>query len=266
MSKIKTFYRYFKDFIQYGQFRLVIASVVYLIFKKSFIGTRLYRGKLGYFLHRKGSLDFQFGNYAYEWAVKVFIGDHYKNYTHFLDIGANVGTYSVYVGKFGLKTYAFEPVYDNWKALNINLMLNNLERKVKAFNYGLSDVVTEAAFDFDPLNTGASHLSTIDPDDEACVQRSLPTTVTLVTLDQIRNELDIKPESPVLVKIDVEGMERQVLNGARKFIQEQTSLLFVIESIHTGEANLKNTLDEIAVFEYYPIDALNFAAKKIRNH
>ncbi|HQO50108.1 MAG TPA: hypothetical protein PK939_06750, partial [Bacteroidales bacterium] len=69
-KKITTFIRYFVDFLQYGQIRLVFASFIYILTKKSIIETRIFRGKLGFFLHRKGSLDFQFGIYAYEWSVK----------------------------------------------------------------------------------------------------------------------------------------------------------------------------------------------------
>ena len=88
MHKLTTFLRYLKDYLQYGQILLVFASIIYLITGKSYPRTRIFRGKLGIFLHRKGSLDFQFGNYAYEWGVKRFLLKHYTHYQSFFDVGA----------------------------------------------------------------------------------------------------------------------------------------------------------------------------------
>lgn len=265
MNKLKTFLRYFIDFLQYGQIRLFIASVFYILTKKSFIETRIFRGKLGYFLHRKGTIDFQFGNYAYEWNVKKVFLEHAKNYNVFVDIGANIGTYTIMHAAKGMKTFAFEPVYENYKALTINVMLNNLEHHTKVYNIGLSDKESTVGFAFDPLNTGASHLETLPAEDEAAEQRSIHTEIQLTRLDDLRSKMDIEPNDKVLMKIDVEGMEAEVLGGAKAFIQSCKELFIVMESVHSGEEKLKSILNAYAEFEYYPVDDLNFAAKKIAN-
>ncbi|HPE43532.1 MAG TPA: hypothetical protein PKV88_05575, partial [Bacteroidales bacterium] len=122
MHKIITFLRYLKDNLQYGQILLVFASIIYLITGRSYPRTRLFRGRLGLFLHRKGSLDFQFGNYAYEWSVKQFFLRHYSHHNSFIDVGANMGTYTIMFAKKGMKTIAFEPSASNFKALQINIM------------------------------------------------------------------------------------------------------------------------------------------------
>ncbi len=262
MLKVKTFYRYFTDFLQFGQITLVFASVYYLLTKKSFIRTRIYRSKLGCFLHRKGSIDFQFGNYAYEWNVKQFINKHAKHYSHFVDIGANIGTYSIFAANRGMRVIAFEPIYENFKALTINLMLNNFEKQVKCFNVGLSDKSTEADFTFDPLNTGASHMSTINTGlhpDEAHNPHEI---VRLITMDEALAGFNIPYEEGVILKIDVEGMEIEVLRGGVSFLKDHKNLLLVIESYHSGELAIKETLDSIAKFEYFHIDNLNFGARK----
>lgn len=265
MNKLKTFLRYFIDFLQYGQIRLFFASIVYILTKKSFIETRIFRGKLGYFMHRKGTIDFQFGNYAYEWNVKTVFLKHFKNYDVFIDIGANIGTYTIMHASKGMKTFAFEPVYENYKALTINVLLNNLERNTKLFNIGLADKETTVGFAFDPLNTGASHLETLPAEDEAAEQRSVHREIQLTRLDDIRAKMDIKKDEKILMKIDVEGMEAEVLGGAKDFIQSCKELFIVMESVHSGEEKLKYILDTYARFEYYPVDALNFAARKIGN-
>lgn len=266
MQKIKTFARYFKDFLQYGQVRLVLASMFYLLTKKSIIDTRIFRGKLGYFLHRKGSIDFQFGNYAYEWNVKRFMLEQGKKHDVFIDIGANIGTYSILHAKNGLECIAFEPAYENYKALYINLMLNNLEHKVRIFNVGLNDQPRKAEFIFDPLNTGATHLSSIPAEDPEIDKRGKITQVELVRLDDMIEKLNIAKEKRILMKIDVEGMEVHVLRGAQEFIRKYPYLMITLESVHSGEQNIKEILNSIAEFEFDIIDDLNIATRKISNN
>ncbi len=261
-KKITTFIRYFIDFLQYGQIRLVFASFIYILTKKSIIETRIFRGKLGFFLHRKGSLDFQFGNYAYEWSVKQVMLNNFSKYDVFFDIGANIGTYTILMASKGLKTFSFEPVYSNFKALNINILLNNLENNAVTFNYGLSDKTADASFAFDPLNTGASHISTMPAETIEAERRSIPTTIKLQRLDDVYQTLGLEKESKIFMKIDVEGMESQVILGAKEFLKSFPNIMIVMESVHSGEEKLKNILSQIADFEFFTIDSLNMGAIK----
>lgn len=261
-KKITTFIRYFIDFLQYGQIRLVFASFLYILTKKSFIETRIFRGRLGFFLHRKGSLDFQFGNYAYEWNVKQVMLNNFSKYDIFFDIGANIGTYTILMASKGLKTFSFEPIYSNFKALNINILLNNLEKNAVTFNYGLSDIAADASFAFDPLNTGASHISTLPAETIEAERRSIPITIKLQRLDDVYHTLGLEKESKIFMKIDVEGMESQVILGAKEFLRSFPNIMIVMESVHSGEEKLKNILSQIADFEFFTIDSLNMGAIK----
>jgi FkbM family methyltransferase len=266
MRKLFTFIRYLKDFLQYGQIRLVAGSIIFLTTKKSIIGTRICRGKLGYFLHRKGTLDFQFGNYAYEWPVKQFMLHYYKDYDIFIDVGANMGTYTLMMQQFGLLTFSFEPSKNNFKALNINLMLNNFENNAVIFNLGLGSKKGHEMFVFDPINTGASHIHSVEVYDHDTDGRGKLDEVDLVTLDEMIEVMEIPIEKGILMKIDVEGMEKDVILGATEFIRKYPNLIIVMESVHSGEKALKSILDQVAEFQYIEVDKLNFAAKKIKNH
>jgi FkbM family methyltransferase len=265
MHKIVTFIRYLKDYLQFGQIRLVIGSIIFLATHKSIIGTRICRGKLGYFLHRKGTLDFQFGNYAYEWAVKRFMLQYYNACDVLIDVGANMGTYTLMMQQLGLKTYSFEPSGGNFKALTINLMLNNFENNAVVYNLGLGSKHSHELFVFDPVNTGASHMSSVEVYDHDTDGRGKMSEVDVVTLDEMIDVMAIPFEKSVLMKIDVEGMEKDVLMGASSFIRSYSNLIIVMESVHSGENVLKDILDQIAEFQYIEVDKLNFAAKKIRN-
>jgi len=59
----------------------------------------------------------------------------------FIDIGANFGVYSLRISKLFkmLKIIAFEPVLTTFNKLKINIKINNLEKKIKTYNAGLSN-------------------------------------------------------------------------------------------------------------------------------
>ena len=262
MHKIKTFLNYFKDFIKWGEYRYIFTSVKYILFHKTTNRTRIYRSSLGTFLSRKGTLDFQFANYAYEWGVKKFVYEHLSECDVFLDIGANIGTYAILLARKGLRGYAFEPIKGNSDALRINLILNNLEDKIKLFPVALGAKSRQAEFAFDLVNTGASHLASIQPEDEV-PGREKPAVSQIVPLDSLLDQINFKKTDRIFIKIDVEGMEDKVLLGARKFLQTYPHILIVMEFKHSGKENLTKTLNEIANFEMLEVDELNMGARKL---
>jgi len=74
--------------------------------------------------------------------------------------------------------------------------------------------------------------------------------------------LNLLKEDRIFVKMDVEGMEIEVLNGARKFLTEFPNVFLIMESIHSGEMAIKNALLKNGDFEFYKVDHFNFASKK----
>lgn len=263
MGKIKTFLKYTLDFVKHREFRYILSSVRYVLQGKTTRKTRYYTSSLGRFIVRKGTLDFQFANYAYEWGVKKFVYKHLHDYNIFIDIGANIGTYSVLFAKKGLTGFAFEPVISNFDAFITNLKLNNIEEKVVAYPLALGEKKRKAQFTFDPVNTGASHLVENSEFLEKILNPEL-VDIEIVTFDDIVHELNIKPDDRVFIKIDVEGMEPDVIVGASNFIKNHPNLLFVIESVHSGKEKLKQILSNIDDFEFLEVDELNMAARKVK--
>ena len=266
MKKIVTLLRYSKEFFKYGHFRFFFASIIYIFTKKSISGTKILKSSSGLFLNRKGSIDFQFGNFAYEWEVKKFYLEHFKDYNVFIDIGGNIGTYTIMLGNKGLRTITFEPSKENFRALTINVLLNKLESNATLFNVGLSDKDESGVLVWDPVNTGASHLEGIDTDEPETDKRGLKVAIELTTFDKMIPKMHLSQDDKILMKIDVEGMEINVIEGAVEFFKQFPNILVVIESVHSGEENLKKALSKAAEFEFLPIDSLNFAARKVKNN
>ncbi|MEO5967391.1 MAG: FkbM family methyltransferase, partial [Ferruginibacter sp.] len=56
----------------------------------------------------------------------------------FLDIGANIGSYSILAsGQIGCNTISFEPIPSTFNKLKRNISINNLDDKVKAMQVGV---------------------------------------------------------------------------------------------------------------------------------
>ena len=55
------------------------------------------------------------------------------------DIGANIGTYSLYAASKGVKVFAFEPESGSYAILNNNIKINSYSNYIKALNIALND-------------------------------------------------------------------------------------------------------------------------------
>lgn len=262
MSKIKTFLRYSIDYLKFGEFYFFWMSIKYVLTKSVNPEKRLYQSSLGRFLVRKGTLDFQFANYAYEWSVKRFFLDNYRGYNVFLDIGSNIGTYCFLLARKGIKCYAFEPVHENFEAILENVTLNNLEEKITPYQFGLGAENVEAEFIFEGMNTGASHLLKKDSYAENGGKTGKREYVTIKTLDSVIEQLNILSGDKVLLKIDAEGMELEVLQGAALFLSQHPAFLIIMETKHSDFEAIERYLNSLFIASYQIIDSENVAIFK----
>jgi len=131
------------------------------------------------------------------------------------DVGANVGVYtlltSVLVGSSG-SVVAFEPVPDNLAFLRRHVTLNDLDN-VEVVAAAVADTDGEARFSLG----GHPSVGRLHESGELVVRQ--------VTLDAFFQEPGRRP--PAALKIDVEGGELLVLNGARKLLAEHCPTVFV---------------------------------------
>jgi len=257
LKKIKTYYWYLYEYLKNGDLLSVFASVNFLLFKKSHSKDRIIQTSTGKFFCRRNTNDFQFANYRYEWGVKKYILDHRKEYDVFVDGGACVGEYCVWLSQNGMRCFAFEPVMSNFEVIQKNLEINQLSDQVGAFSFGLGKQSSVVNFECNPVNTGASHIS-----DQA---DSGDLTSEIRRFDDILPELKLNPEDRILFKLDVERMESDAIQGAAGFIQTYSNLTFILEDKHSGKESIVDALKELAVFEFGIVDEFNMYAKKTGN-
>lgn len=139
----------------------------------------------------------------------------------FVDVGANVGSYTILAcAAKRARGYCFEPVPSTFSRLLDNIHLNNLHGRVKGLNVGVSDKVGELNFTsgLDAIN----HVAAGEWDGDII-------TTPVMTLDTL-----LENESPHLIKIDVEGYETAVLQGARKTLEKESLHSVIIELNGSG--------------------------------
>ena len=121
----------------------------------------------------------------------------------FLDIGANMGYYSIMSSNYGFKKiYAFEPVPKMINRIQKNIKINNLEQLVEVIPYALGEEKKEVSFYEEPTNYGGSSLFQAS-------QRTSKIIIKMITLNEFISNNSIKNIDAL--KIDVEGYEDRVL-------------------------------------------------------
>jgi FkbM family methyltransferase len=166
-----------------------------------------------------------------------------------LDIGANVGQSAKrFRGRFPeARLYCFEPLPDAYAALKS--WADGQAGTVQAFNVALGD--RSGSFDmFHHVDHAASSslLETTDTATALYPQKTRQETVSvpLKTLDELRDELDLKGE--VLIKLDVQGFELNVIAGGAKTIAEANALILEVSlmPLYVGQARFDALVAELS--------------------
>lgn len=148
-----------------------------------------------------------------------------KKCTCFLDIGANTGYYSLMAAKANpsVEVHAFEPASGPYHFLRKNVTINKLEERISVHKIALSNQKGDVEF-FEILNPSDSfakfNLSGVGGlrKTHETQENSRRTVVQAETLDDFSLRFNIK--SVDLIKVDTEGTENLVLEGASVIISK----------------------------------------------
>ena len=141
----------------------------------------------------------------------------------FIDIGAHIGTHTIYALRTGRfeRAVAFEPEPRNARLLAMNLDANGVSERVVVVRKAAGAAAGTATLHLHPRNTGA-HAIDVPPsvDGEASV------AVPVVRVEDELQALGVLPETVALIWVDVEGYEPQVLAGLAGLIARSVPLAF----------------------------------------
>jgi FkbM family methyltransferase len=136
----------------------------------------------------------------------------------FIDVGANVGSYTVLASKVaGANSFSLEPVPATFKRLRRNVILNDIGSLVDARCVAVGSTTGTIMF-----------------------SASLDTMNKVVNADYSGSSIEVQVDSldamlgglqPTLIKIDVEGFEPDVMAGAANTLRCDSLLAILIETV-----------------------------------
>lgn len=142
------------------------------------------------------------------------------------DIGANIGLYSLYAGKRGLRVYSFEPESQNYAGLTNNCLTNKLGN-VTPYCMALAEREHFDLLYVTSTNPGDSqhNLGAENP----IFRRECSGTqgIFATTLDRLCFEHGFPV--PQHVKIDVDGLEDRILEGGREVLKHPAFRSLLVE-------------------------------------
>lgn len=156
--------------------------------------------------------------------------DTFKPDDLFVDIGANIGLYSLYAAiSRGVEVIAFEPESLNYALLNKNIFLNRMDRKIKAYPMALSNEIAFNAIHLSQFAEGGSchnFKEKLDFKHEVLFPEFSQGCFSL-TLDFLIEQKWIPV--PQHIKIDVDGIEHKILEGAKQTLKNPDVRSFLVE-------------------------------------
>jgi FkbM family methyltransferase len=156
----------------------------------------------------------------HEAGTEKFILDHLEPGSTFIDIGANIGYFSLLAAVTGgARVVSFEPQRQIADLLQRSVDHNRIGDSVRVERIALSNAAATMRMTSCPGNTGHSQLAGAED------KGAQPYPVPVVALDEW---LKVNPVGPVSVcKIDTEGAELRVLQGMSRLLDRDGPAIVV---------------------------------------
>jgi FkbM family methyltransferase len=187
---------------------------------------------------------------------EIFVEKVYSSYPEFIpskketvvDVGAQYGDYSIFLAKYiGVKkVYSFEPLVENYNIFKENIKLNNITN-IEPYNIALGDKTSE-------VERGIlDNMITISESE----------TKSTIKIEKLDNIPSIQED---FLKIDVEGFEMEVLNGAIENIKANMPNIIIEVHSYALKAEVKKFLGDLGYklrhkngFRRDPLNGMNMA-------
>ena len=231
--------KFFKIFIKY------INKIIFGIFKIDIITkTKQFLKKKELYIEidiSKKKTYFYAPNKLIKWRIETLYSKepdtlewikNFKKHSIFWDIGANIGLYSIYAAQnfTNLEIVSFEPSTNNTRVLSKNISKNNLENLIKIYPCALSNV-KNTFFDMNESSTieGSAHSSFGKSIDQYGKEFNPENRYKIfgTTIDQLIEDEVLSV--PNYIKIDVDGFEHNILDGAKKCLRSTNLKSILIE-------------------------------------
>ena len=184
--------------------------------------------------------------------------DSFKNEKKiiFWDIGSNIGLFSIYACiKFNsIKVFSFEPSLSNLRVLSRNIYINNFADKINILPIGLGSKNKFKTFNESVFSEGSA-LHQFQKSSKSL--NSYKTQIFSINF-LIENNL---VELPNYLKMDVDGIEDEILQGSSKLFENKNLTSCIIEI--NGDREKLNQINKFFnSYDFYT----DFNIKKIKKN
>lgn len=255
VNKYMKYLQYHLEYLSRADFKSIYDSIKYVVFHVLPEKGRHIKTNMGKFYLRQSTTDFQFVNMTYEYKVKKYLSKNINEIGLFIDVGACIGEYCVWLNKKGIQCLAIEPV--NWEVIMLNSYLNNTTFPI--LNYAAGDKEKTVEFAVEKNVTSSSRMISSSKNNGDSV------SVEMKRIDNMIRHKDVKIPSDKLIvmKLDIEGMEPEALKGAEQFIKSTKNLHIIYEYYDDQDAKIKSVLNSFCEFEYTDLDGVNMLAVRV---
>ena len=161
----------------------------------------------------------------------------------FWDVGANIGLYSIYAAVMSkCKVFSFEPSVFNLEILARNINLNFQNNKITIIPISLSSKKSISDFFCSSTEkTGALSSFGNKVDQHGNELKSLLSYLTLgISVDELIKFYDL--ETPDYIKIDVDGNEHLILQGAKEALNKCKGVLLELSDNFDEQSLVSNKI------------------------
>lgn len=164
-----------------------------------------------------------------------------------VDVGANIGQHSLFLSKYAAQVHSFEPYPPVLERMRRLVALNSISN-IQIHPVGLGD--TKQTLPFSPPDKDNLGGGSFVPDEDS---KTSALTLEVVRGDDFFSEIGI--DRLDLVKIDIEGFEKQAILGMRKTLAQHRPVI-VMELNLGGSLSFQSAND---FFDSFPDDYVLFS-------
>jgi hypothetical protein len=178
-----------------------------------------------------------------EYQDMLFLLHALRSEETFVDIGANIGVYTILASKvIRANSISFEPIQNAFDRLEDQVRINRIDHLVRIENKGVGEK-SETLF-FTNNNDTVNKVSLAG-------NVANTTEIEVIALNDV-----LKKNEKYFIKIDVEGFEHKVILGAGDILSSSNTLGLIIElngsSEEFGSSN-SEIHNKLLSFNFYPV-------------